>query len=97
VATVHGDQGDIVRQGDREPAHRLIDRRQHLMQARSAEVAADILRRADRGIERRAFAFGIGEGLSERGGELRQVREQDGAVEVEAPDRLQRYLGGMVR
>ena len=77
----------------------LADRLQHVRQrlARLEHASGGRCpRRVDRPFELRAFAFDEVEGQSHRLERQQQVRKQDGRVDVDPADRLQRDFGGEV-
>ena len=57
----------------------------------------DVVRRADRLVDDRAFALDEIERDAERLERQEQIREEDGGVDLDAVDRLQRHLGGQLR
>ena len=65
------DQGDVRRQRYGEPPYGLVDGGKPVVEAGQAEMAPNVLWRTDRRRENRPFPFVVGQGLSERGGELR--------------------------
>jgi hypothetical protein len=82
------DQRDLRRQGAGQLPHRLVDRGQLLVQARGAQEFRDVRRRADGGRQHRPVAGPVLQRLAQRGGDLRQIGEENGGIEREAANRL---------
>jgi hypothetical protein len=67
-----------------------------LVEAGDAQELGYVRCRADGGRQDRAVAGPVLQGLPQRGGDLRKVREEDGGIERETADRLQGDLDGML-
>ena len=93
--TAKTDQRDLWRKLTTDAAQRLIDRFE-LAEVGLRRQRRHFLRRIQR-IEPRAFAGLEAHRTAERIGNDENVGEDDRGIEVEAPDRLQRDLGGMIR